>query len=141
MRFFIETLKLGLANLLLHKLRSLLTALGIIIGVAAVIFVVAIGEGNKRQALADIEKLGAKNIIVRSRKPPQSNNVSSNSQSRMLSYGITEKDERVILEIQKRSNAIKRVVPLKLVGRRASNGDQQVSADIFGTMPELEDVT
>ena len=136
-----ETLKLGLANLLLHKLRSLLTALGIIIGVAAVIFVVAIGEGNKRQALADIEKLGAKNIIVRSRKPPESSNLSSNSQSRMLSYGITEKDERIVREIQQRSNAIRRIVPLKLVGRRASNSDQQVSADIFGTMPELEDVT
>ena len=49
--FFIETFVLGLKNLRLHKLRSLLTALGIILGTAAVIVMVAIGEGGKQQAL------------------------------------------------------------------------------------------
>ena len=43
MSFLIETLRLGLNNLRLHKLRSVLTSLGIILGVAAVIVVVAIG--------------------------------------------------------------------------------------------------
>ena len=94
MNFFLETLRLGLANLLLHKLRSFLTALGIIIGVAAVIGVVAIGEGNKRQALADIEKLGANNIIVRSRKPEEPSQTSAERQF-ILSYGITFQDERM----------------------------------------------
>jgi putative ABC transport system permease protein len=47
-------------------LRSILTALGIILGVAAVIAMVSIGEGSKREALAQLERLGAKNIIVRS---------------------------------------------------------------------------
>ncbi len=43
LNFLFETLRLGLKNLWLHKLRSLLTALGIIFGVAAVIIMVAIG--------------------------------------------------------------------------------------------------
>ena len=45
--FLLETFILGMKNLRLHKLRSLLTALGIIFGVAAVIVMVSIGEGTK----------------------------------------------------------------------------------------------
>ena len=87
MSFLLETLRLGLANLALHKLRSVLTSLGIILGVAAVIVVVAIGEGNKRAALRDIESLGATNIIVRSSKPPATGSASS-VRSFVVSYGL-----------------------------------------------------
>ena len=59
MNFLLETLRLGLWNLRLHLLRSTLTSLGIILGVAAVILMVSIGEGNKQAALRDIQKLGA----------------------------------------------------------------------------------
>ena len=45
--FLLETFALGLKNLRLHKLRSLLTAMGIILGVAAVIVMVAIGSGAR----------------------------------------------------------------------------------------------
>ena len=48
--FLVETFVLGLKNLRLHKLRSLLTALGIIFGVAAVIIMVAIGAGAQEAA-------------------------------------------------------------------------------------------
>ena len=50
MVFLIETIKLGLTNLRLHILRSVLTALGIIFGVAAVITMVSIGAGSTREA-------------------------------------------------------------------------------------------
>jgi len=73
LNFLYETFRLGLKNLRLHKLRSLLTALGIIFGVAAVIIMVAIGEGTKRAALEQVEQLGARNILVRSVKPPETN--------------------------------------------------------------------
>ncbi len=69
MMFLIETFRLGMTNLRLHLLRSVLTALGIILGVAAVITMVSIGEGSKQQALLQIEALGAKNIILRSQNP------------------------------------------------------------------------
>ena len=68
--FLIETFILGLKNLRLHKLRSLLTALGIIIGVFAVIIMVAIGEGTKQAALEQLNQLGATNILIRSVEPP-----------------------------------------------------------------------
>ena len=71
MTFLLEIIRLGLKNLRLHMLRSVLTSLGIILGVAAVIVMVSIGEGNKQAALREIQALGATNVIVRSSKPPE----------------------------------------------------------------------
>ncbi|MCD6375502.1 MAG: ABC transporter permease [Caldisericaceae bacterium] len=61
-----ELLRIGLQGILEHKLRSFLTMLGIIFGVAAVIAMLAIGEGARRQTLAQIKALGLNNIIVQS---------------------------------------------------------------------------
>src|SRR5205823_1018309 len=91
LNFLLETFRLGLKNLRLHKLRSLLTALGIIFGVAAVIIMVAIGEGTKQSALEQIRQLGAQNILLASRKPPESNNASAKAQ-RILEYGLKRVD-------------------------------------------------
>ncbi len=68
--FGLRTWILGVKSLLLHPMRSLLTVLGIFIGVASVIWLLAIGEGIGKKAKEQIEGLGADNIIVRSRKPP-----------------------------------------------------------------------
>src|SRR3954454_15175589 len=91
LNFLVETFVLGIKNLRLHKLRSLLTALGIIFGVAAVIVMVSIGEGTKQAAMEQIKQLGATNILVRSNEPPESNDASSKSQ-RVLKYGLTRTD-------------------------------------------------
>ncbi len=64
-------LKLGMKSLLLHKLRSGLTVLGIVFGVAAVISMLAVGEGSSRDAQERIQQLGATNIIIRSVKPSE----------------------------------------------------------------------
>ena len=61
-----------MTNLYLHKLRSALTSLGIIIGVGAVITMLAIGEGAKQKTLRDVNQLGATNIILRSVPPTES---------------------------------------------------------------------
>lgn len=67
---WLRTWTLGVKSLLLHPMRSLLTVLGIFIGVASVIWLLAIGEGISQKAKEQIEGLGADNIIVRSIKPP-----------------------------------------------------------------------
>lgn len=67
---WLRTWALGVKSLLLHPMRSLLTVLGIFIGVASVIWLLAIGEGISQKAKEQIEGLGADNIIVRSIKPP-----------------------------------------------------------------------
>ncbi len=61
-----ELLRMGMQGISEHKLRSFLTMLGIIFGVAAVIAMLAIGEGARRKTLAQIKTLGLNNIIVRS---------------------------------------------------------------------------
>ena len=60
---------LGVRSLRLHPLRSLLTVLGILVGVASVIWLLAIGHGISTAVAQQIEGLGADNIIVRSIKP------------------------------------------------------------------------
>ena len=68
--FYLENFRLGLRNLFLHRLRSFLTALGIIFGVLAVIVMVALGQGGKEAARKQVEQLGATNVLTeRSRRP------------------------------------------------------------------------
>lgn len=65
---FEENLSVAFDGLLLHKARSLLTMLGIIFGVAAVIAMLSIGEGAKREAIEKFKDLGVNNIIIRERE-------------------------------------------------------------------------
>ena len=87
MTFLFETIKLGVQNLRLHLLRSILTTSGIVFGIAAVIVMVSIGEGSTRQALLMIESLGATNIIVRSQKPPESGQQQGGQQEQSAAPG------------------------------------------------------
>ncbi len=137
MFFLLETLILGLSNLALHKLRSLLTTLGIIFGVASVITMAAIGEGSKQRALADIRQLGARNIIIQSVRPPEPEQTASGTEQFMISYGIKRLDRQ---RIETTLRELERVVPLKEVGSRVTNGRQQAVASAFGTTPALREV-
>lgn len=60
-----ENILLSVKGLLDHKVRTFLTMLGIIFGVAAVISMLSIGEGAKREALKKYKDLGVNNIIIR----------------------------------------------------------------------------
>ena len=62
---FRELLRIGIKSLARHKLRTLLTMLGVIFGVAAVIAMMSIGEGARRQAIEQIRLLGTNNIRIR----------------------------------------------------------------------------
>ncbi|HVM75361.1 MAG TPA: ABC transporter permease, partial [Candidatus Saccharimonadales bacterium] len=59
---------LGLENLSTHKLRSLLTMLGMIFGVAAVVAMLSIGAGAQQKVMAFIEQMGVRNLIVESKE-------------------------------------------------------------------------
>lgn len=131
--FLLETIRLGLGNLRRHALRSVLTCLGVILGVAAVIVVVSIGEGNKQAALRDIAALGATNIIVRSAKPPDA---ASTAQARTFvsRYGITYEDSR---RLQGAMKDAKYIVALKAIGSEISRGEFRTNSQAFGTTPDL----
>src|SRR5688500_11207845 len=135
-RFLLETFLLGLKNLRLHKLRSLLTALGIILGVAAVIIMVAIGQGAKRSALDQLQQLGARNILVRSVKPPESTQVSSQTQ-RVLIYGLTRAD---VKRLETNLPGLASVVPMRDTEQNVVRGDMKISANAIGTTPDIFEV-
>src|SRR5437762_7301983 len=59
---------LGFENLTTHKLRSLLTMLGMIFGVAAVVAMLSIGAGAQQKVMAFIEQLGVRNLIVEAKE-------------------------------------------------------------------------
>ena len=135
--FLFEMIRLGLGNLLRHKLRSVLTALGIIFGIAAVITMVSIGKGKERDALERIERMGAKNIIIRSQKPPESQQAGGGgSRGRSIKYGITRADLTVFQENFPGAEAL---VPLKEVGGQVLRGARRQTSQAHGVTPDLPD--
>src|SRR5262245_56876891 len=85
-----RSILLAMRSLWLHKLRSALSVLGIIIGNVAVITLLAFGEGSKQDALADIRAQGATNIIIRSVKPPDA--TATGARTFVVDYGLKSKD-------------------------------------------------
>src|SRR5690349_12475694 len=87
---FDHAVRLGLRSLLTHRMRSMLTTLGIILGVGSVIVMLSIGEAARYQALKQLEDLGANTILLRSVKPIEE---STNKQGvDQLAYGLTYLD-------------------------------------------------
>ncbi len=126
---FHRDIKLGVKNLLLHKLRSLLTMLGLVFGVGSVIAMLAIGEGASEEALAQIRKLGSRNIIVTAQKPAEENS-STQSRVRMSIYGLLYADqERIATTIPTVISA----VPVKAMQKEARFGKRSLDLRIVGT--------
>ncbi|SFI05248.1 ABC transporter permease [Planctomicrobium piriforme] len=130
-RFF-RTIRLAMKSLLLHKLRSGLTMLGIVFGVFSVIAMLAIGEGASKQAQEQVLQLGATNIIVRSVKPPEES-ASTSGSARVLRYGLTRDDYRVLTRTLP---TIAGMVPVREVVFDVRNREWSLNARIVGCTPE-----
>ena len=61
---FVEAFKMSVQAIMAHKMRSLLTMLGIIIGIVSVVSVVALGNGSEKKILADISAMGTNTISI-----------------------------------------------------------------------------
>jgi putative ABC transport system permease protein len=92
---WLPDLSLGLQNLLLHRLRSLLTMLGMIFGVAAVVSMLSIGAGARQKVMAFIEQMGVRNLIVEAKETTE---WQAHQRMRKISPGLTFHDYRVILD-------------------------------------------
>ena len=64
----VRNVLLGIENLLLHKLRTFLTMLGVVFGVGSVVAMLSVGEGASKEAMDQIKKIGSNNIIINSMK-------------------------------------------------------------------------
>src|SRR5438874_4028287 len=89
-----HTVRLALKSISVHGLRSTLTIMGIVLGVASVIVMLAVGEAARHQAIQQIRELGATNIILRSVKPTE-DNIQRRDEG-IFQYGLNTRDlERI----------------------------------------------
>ena len=123
-------IKLGLTSLVTHPLRSSLAVLGIVLGVASVIAMLAIGAGASEEAQAQIRSLGSTTIRLYSKKPPEDGGGSTN-RSRMVIYGIKYDDLRRIDETVPDVAAI---VPVREVSTTLWWGEKSAESYALGTM-------
>ena len=128
-----RTFRLAIRSLWLHRLRSLLTVLGIVFGVCSVIAMLAIGEGASFEAQEQIKNLGSQNIILHSVKAPEEQKISEKgSQSFLVDYGLTYKDIR---SIRATIPGVTVVVPNRIIRDYVWNISRRVDCDISGTVP------
>ncbi|MBA4147127.1 MAG: ABC transporter permease [Verrucomicrobia bacterium] len=132
-----RSMRLALKSLWLHRLRSLLTMLGIVFGVCSVIAMLAIGEGASSEAQDQIKNLGSLNIILRSAKPPEEQKVSNTQQNLVLDYGLTHLDLR---RIENTIPGVSSVVPSRLIREYVWNATHRVDCEIVGTLPAYPEI-
>ncbi len=123
-----ELLALGLRDLRAHKLRSLLTAMGVIFGVAAVICMLSIGEAATAEQLEQIRLLGSKNIILHSVEPPRSQQVGDTEQA-IKKYGVTREDVERIRDLPN----VAEIVRMRDVANTVVHGSRQFDGHVLGT--------
>ena len=132
-----RTVKLGIKSLWMHKLRSTLTALGIIFGVSSVIAMLAIGEGASRDAQEKIAQLGSHNIIIKTVDPPEDQS-SGGQQQTMKEYGLTYADAE---RFRNGIPDVQVIVPNRRLSQQAQYRTRRVAVEVVGTVPWFPEIS
>ncbi len=127
----IRNIWLGIENLLLHKLRSFLTMLGVVFGVGSVVAMLSVGEGASKHALEQIRKLGSSNIIITSLKPAEEQ-ATNTMRASMSIYGLTYEDHRRLSESFQN---IKQTAPAKLMRKDSCLRERALELRVVGVTP------
>jgi len=127
----VRNILLGIENLLLHKLRTFLTMLGVVFGVGSVVAMLSVGEGASQEALEQIRKIGSNNILVSSIKSTEDAS-STTVHSHLSIYGLTYNDQ---VRIEETFNGIKQTVPVKVVRKESRLGERSLDLRVVGTLP------
>jgi putative ABC transport system permease protein len=135
-----NAIKLAIRNLTLHKLRVLLTVLGLVFGVSSVVAMLAIAEGASLEAQRQIAELGATNIILRSIKPSDEINPSKeqNTESFVFKYGLTKQDfDRIVETIP----TVVGATPLREFRQKMRYLDHEIEGRVVGANPDFLKLT
>ena len=128
---FKSTLKIALNSLKVNKMRSALTSLGIIIGVAAVIIMLAIGSGANKQVQANMESMGSNLLTIRS----------ATAKTGGVSMGMGTKPTLSVKDadaIKRTARGVESVAPFMSSSRQVMYGNQNWSTTVYGiTTPYL----
>ncbi|NQU34457.1 MAG: ABC transporter permease [Bacteroidetes bacterium] len=137
-RYFL-ILSISLEAVFTNKFRSILTALGIIFGVAAVIAMLAIGNGAQQEILEQIKLVGLNNIIITPKDNGSSGSVSEEEEdetkamSKKFSPGLTLKDAENIL---KSLPTVAKVSPEIVYSTPALREGKNLTVSLSGVTPE-----
>jgi putative ABC transport system permease protein len=124
-----RNVQLGIKNLLLHKLRSVLTMLGVVFGVGSVVAMLSVGEGASKEAMERIRMLGSNNIIIDAMKPVEEE-TSGAMRNRMSVYGLLYDDEA---RIRESFDAVERTVPIKILRQEGRLKDRTLELRVVAT--------
>ena len=128
-----RTFKLGFKSLLRHLLRSILTMLGIVFGVGAVVAMLAVGEGASYESQERIKRLGSQNIIIRSVKPPEEETGSSSGHGMQVAvYGLTYRDAE---RFQSTVPGSEIVIPVREIRNDIWREHRKINGRVLGTVP------
>jgi putative ABC transport system permease protein len=126
-------IRLSVRNLFVHGLRSTLTVLGIVFGVASVIIMLAVGEAARYEVIEQIRQLGATNVIVRSIKPLESDKEQANND--IFAYGLNRDDmDRLAATLP----TIRSVTPVREFRHDARHLDRKLEARVVSVLPEYQ---
>jgi putative ABC transport system permease protein len=131
-RQFRAILRSGIKSLMLHRLRSVLTTLGMVFGVCSVIAMLAIGEGANYEAQQQIQELGSQNIILRSKKPSEEETRTQGQDNQVLSYGLSYDD---VQGIRKTVPGVSVIVPDRKRRDYAFHRRERLEVELVGTVP------
>lgn len=137
LRVWLEAWREGRRSLSSHKLRTALSMLGMVFGVAAVISMLAIGEGARRQALERLRRLGAENILVQALEEKQV----PEEDRELNSPGLHRRDAVAIAALlpeARLSASLSRELNLVLGRRRLKGKVKGVPADYLPLFPGLQ---
>ncbi len=124
------TMRLGIRSLAAHQLRSLLTALGIVLGVASVIVMLAVGEAARYEALQQLKDLGVNAILLRSTKPTDES--PSPQGTDMLYYGLTYDD---LSRIESTVPTVTAAAPMREYRKMVRHQDRKLEVRIVSIKP------
>jgi putative ABC transport system permease protein len=122
---FFETVSLALSSIRRNALRSFLTLLGIVIGVAAVIAMITIGNGTTAKVQADISKLGSNLLVVRPGQPAGPGSPPSSPARPFNASHVTA--------LQKGLTGIKAVSAVSQKSLRVVYGTESLTVGVTGT--------
>jgi putative ABC transport system permease protein len=133
LQLWFQLVRMGTRSLGVHKLRSALTVLGMVFGVASVVAILAVGEGASYEVQAQLRSLGRDRILIRSVPPPKG---LQNSDDR-LDYGLKNVDLRRIEEL---IPELRSVAPSYELTKDVYFGTGFVSAPLVCTTPSFLDI-
>ncbi|MBI3409811.1 MAG: ABC transporter permease [Planctomycetes bacterium] len=126
-----HTIRLGFRSLAAHRLRSGLTALGIVLGVASVIVMLGVGEAARYHALKQLEDLGANTVLLRSVKPREEPTQQQGVD--MLAYGLSYGDlERIRTTI----STVVSATPMREHRKTVRCREHKLEARVLGITPD-----